>query len=58
MSDEQSVDLTPGVVWTEAQLAFLRDVLTRIADHPIRRIEELLPWNLSLNRSCPIPPAA
>lgn len=28
--------------------AYLRDVISRIADHPIKRIDELLPWNIVL----------
>lgn len=31
------------------QEAYLRTVLTKIADHPITRIDELLPWKLEIS---------
>jgi transposase len=38
--------------------AYLRHVLARIADHPIKRIEELLPWKIAPNLLAATEPAA
>ena len=38
--------------------AYLSGVLGRIADHPVRRIDQLLPWNLTDSRIADSLPAA
>ena len=37
--------------------AYLRHLLERIADHPINRIADLLPWNVQLDPPPPTHPA-
>jgi transposase len=38
--------------------SYLHEVLSRIADHPITRIEELLPWNIAASLTVASQPAA
>jgi IS66 C-terminal element len=40
----QPLDVQPDRVNGIDPFAWLRDVLTRIASHPINRIDDLLPW--------------
>jgi hypothetical protein len=53
--DEESVDLTPGVVWTDSQLAVVRDLTARAfkAEAAVQRVRELhTPLDRGLGPNC------
>jgi hypothetical protein len=40
--------LTPSAVDSPVGKGYLRSLITRIASHPAKRIDELPPWNIKL----------